>query len=688
MLNLTYPGVYTRELDSGVRTVTGAPTSTALFMGPTLRGIDERTTTCLSFADFERNFGGLYDKSSLSYSVMHFFANGGGRAEVQRLPVSNAVKAESRIGQSVTTANPSLAVTALSSGSASGSLFLEIDPFGIGAHPYSTTPPHDTKRFNLTVVDPVTGAVERFADLTTQAGNARTVDTVLGDPDTGSRLVEVKLLGAGAAGPQPTGSVYRIEKDAVAGDFDKDYAVSLSVIRRGADGKEDAASSVKDLAVTVFKKGAKRPPGRLELVNQLVVALNRAIHADAARRAKLAGASVEGELCENGAFLRLTISRPDQVPGAERVHDATVTIGAPAAAAGASLLEEYKLTVLAANPSRYRLGHPYDKVVFGGTDQILVSDTKSGLDGDADGQPSTDAFKSAVTALDALDPFFNLLCLPDLVRPSVTNPKSLHHTGASAVYAEAARVCARKFAFLIVDPPPFAVDIRSASSWKSTKLGFRSSHAGAWFPNIRVDDPLHPGTIVSHPPSGAVAGVIARTDNQVGVWQAPAGTDAFLAGVYGPSVEMSDGEQGLLNPLGLNVIRRFPLYQTVAFGSRTVDGADALASQWKYIPVRRTANHILRSLSDSLRWAVHQRNGEELWSQLRVNCTAFLHGLFRQGAFKGVSARDAYFVACDASTTTPGDIDQGIVNIVIGFAPLKPAEFVVISLKQIVQPAV
>ena len=228
----------------------------------------------------------------------------------------------------------------------------------------------------------------------------------------------------------------------------------------------------------------------------------------------------------------------------------------------------------------------------------------------------------------------------------------------------------------------------TAAAWKSTKLGLRSPHAGAWFPNIRVDDPLQPGTIMSHPPSGAVAGVIARTANRVGVWQAPAGTDAFLAGVYGPSVEVSDAEQGLVNPLGVNVIRRFPLYQTVAFGSRTVDGADALASQWKYIPVRRTASHILRSLSESLRWAVHQRNGEELWSQLRINCTAFMQGLFRQGAFKGVSARDAYFVACDASTTTPADIDLGIVNIVIGFAPLKPAEFVVISLKQIVQPAV
>ena len=182
--------------------------------------------------------------------------------------------------------------------------------------------------------------------------------------------------------------------------------------------------------------------------------------------------------------------------------------------------------------------------------------------------------------------------------------------------------------------------------------------------------------------------MFARTDGQFGVWRAPAGTDAVLNGVYGPSVKLSDEEQGILNPLGLNCIRQFPIFQTVSFGSRTVDGSDALASDWKYIPVRRTANYILRSLSEALKWAVHAPNGEELWSQIRINVTAFMHGLFRQGAFKGVSAREAYFVLCDASTTTQDDINKGVVNIVIGFAPLKPAEFVVISLRQIIQPLV
>jgi phage tail sheath protein FI len=165
----------------------------------------------------------------------------------------------------------------------------------------------------------------------------------------------------------------------------------------------------------------------------------------------------------------------------------------------------------------------------------------------------------------------------------------------------------------------------------------------------------------------------------------PAG--ASLNGVYGPAVLLSDDDHGLLNPVGVNCIRRFPVYGTVAFGSRTTDGADAMASDWKYIPVRRTSNYILRTMAESLRWAVHKPNGEELWSQLRVSVASFMQGLFRQGAFKGVSARDAYFVKCDASTTTQDDINAGVVNIVIGFAPLKPAEFVIVSLRQIVQPA-
>ncbi|NUU19612.1 phage tail sheath family protein [Cellulomonas humilata] len=658
----------------------GTTTSVALFVGPTRSGVDNRPIRCLNYGDFERSFGGLWRTSSLSYSVLHFFANGGGQAYVVRVPPEKSKPAATTVLRD-DGAQTSLVLTALSSGSASNGIFVEIDPFEIGANPYASgSPAHDKKRFTLTVLDTVSGRVERFGGLTTSAGSARTADAVVNDPATGSRLVRLQLTGVGENGPQATGTVHVITKPPGAvGTFDKDVMVTVGVSRRGADGKVDAAASITAMEVTVFPNGSSRPTSPLALVTQLVAAVNEAIRANPGEASKLGTASLEGAVFEGGRCLRLRLTAPTSVPGAARVHDATVALTAPTTAAARSLITEYGLgTGAVVNPSRYQLGQPYDAAP--------VSAATAGDNGEAHGQPTSAAFKAAVSALDTPDPFFNLLCLPDLVRPKTTDGRALHHTNVPTVYAEAARICARKFAFLVVDPPPDVLDVGAAEAWKTQTIGFQSSHAGAWFPTVRVDDPLEPGTVIAHPPSGAVAGVIARTDSQRGVWQAPAGTEAFLAGVYGPSVELSDEEHGLLNPIAVNVIRRFPIYGTVAFGSRTVDGSNALGSQWKYIPVRRTANFILRSLSESLRWAIHQPNGEALWSQLRVSCTAFMQGLFQQGAFKGVSAREAYFVACDASTTSAEDIDQGIVNIVVGFAPLKPSEFVVISLRQIVQP--
>jgi phage tail sheath protein FI len=166
------------------------------------------------------------------------------------------------------------------------------------------------------------------------------------------------------------------------------------------------------------------------------------------------------------------------------------------------------------------------------------------------------------------------------------------------------------------------------------------------------------------------------------VWKAPAGTEATLLGASLP-VTLTDLENGGLNPLGINVLRNFPIFGNVIWGARTLDGADQQASEWKYIPVRRTALYIEESLYQGLKWVVFEPNDEPLWSQIRLNVGAFMQDLFRQGAFQGKTPREAYFVRCDSTTTTQSDVDRGIVNIVVGFAPLKPAEFVVIQIQQI-----
>ena len=177
--------------------------------------------------------------------------------------------------------------------------------------------------------------------------------------------------------------------------------------------------------------------------------------------------------------------------------------------------------------------------------------------------------------------------------------------------------------------------------------------------------------------------MIARTDSQRGVWKAPAGIEANLIGVSDLEVRLTDAENGELNPLGINCLRILPAAGRVVWGSRTMRGADILADQWKYLPVRRTALFIEESLYRGTQWVVFEPNDEPLWAQIRLNIRAFMHDLFRKGAFQGSTPKEAYLVKCDKETTTQYDINRGIVNIIVGFAPLKPAEFVILKIQQL-----
>ena len=674
MLQFKYPGVYTQEIPSGVRTISGAPTSVALFVGPTMTGIDGRPTRIQNFGDFERNFGGLSATSSLSFSVLHFFANGGGEAFVVRVPVDGAKPASISLKQDGAS-GASFTLTALSSGTGGSEIYAEVDPFEIGADPYGTV--DNKKIFNLSLFDRLSGRVERFGALKTVAGDNRTASVVVNDTGTGSKLAFMPIASAGLSRPQPTGSIYEIGAAMPApGVYTKDVIVEVSVAVSDAAGAAAPTASISNLSVIAFPNTSAKPQTPLEFLTRMTAAINATVRSHPPSAAIMEGVDIEAELFESGRLFRLRTSAPGPAAQTKRLADAVVTLKDPTAASSLlQLLTTFTITQKVANPSRYRLGAAYS-----GSD---VTASTAAVAGNASGQPKTDDFKAAVMALETPDPFFNILCLPDLVRATATDANALQHATAMSIYGEAARICKKKFAFLLIDPFPNTVDVGAAEAWKSGAFTFQSSHAAAYFPNIRVDDPLAPGAIRAHPPSGAIAGVMARTDGNVGVWQAPAGTEASLTGVYGPSVILSDDQHGILNPLGLNVIRQFPIYGTVAFGARTLDGSNAAASEWKYVPVRRTALYILRSLSEGLRWAVMKSNGEILWADLRMNVNSFMQGLFRQGAFKGSSARDAYFVQCDASTTSQTDIDLGVVNIVIGFAPLKPAEFVVITIQQI-----
>jgi phage tail sheath protein FI len=290
-----------------------------------------------------------------------------------------------------------------------------------------------------------------------------------------------------------------------------------------------------------------------------------------------------------------------------------------------------------------------------------------------------EALKHGLYALEKAD-LFNLLCIPPYKIDGNVDPELV---GDATVY------CEKRRAMMLVDPlaewDTVAEAIGNPTANPATGIaavGTSSKNAAFFFPRIRQSNPLHDGQIEEFVPCGVVAGVFARTDTQRGVWKAPAGLDATLVGVPQLAVSLTDAENGQLNPLGINCLRAMPAAGRVVWGSRTLQGNDRLASEWKYIPVRRTALYIEESLFRGTQWVVFEPNDEPLWAQIRLNVGAFMHSLFRQGAFQGVSPKDAYFVKCDKETTTQNDINLGIVNIVVGFAPLKPAEFVFIKLQQ------
>lgn len=290
-----------------------------------------------------------------------------------------------------------------------------------------------------------------------------------------------------------------------------------------------------------------------------------------------------------------------------------------------------------------------------------------------------EAEKEGLYALEKAD-LFNILCIPPDRREGDT---------PNEVYQAAMAYCVKRRAMLIVDPPADWGKIKETAAAK-VKDGFNNlglsgdmaRNAALYFPRVLESDPLREGQIDVFVPCGIIAGVMSRTDINRGVWKAPAGLDASLNGIQGLQANLNDAENGMLNPLGINCLRSFPVAGRVIWGARTLRGADQLADEYKYIPIRRLALYIEESLYQGTKWVVFEPNDEPLWSQIRLNVGSFMYGLFRQGAFQGTTPKEAYFVKCDKETTTQDDRNKGIVNILVGFAPLKPAEFVVIKLQQ------
>jgi phage tail sheath protein FI len=758
----TYPGVYIEEIPSGVRTITGVATSIAAFVGYTARGPLNEAVRVLSYADFERNFGGLDRDSEVGYAVQQFFGNGGTDAYVVRTATGVAVAdvvLEHAGGQDAllvtaanagawanlvrldvdyATTNPdstfNLAVNRyelqdedlvlaetelhrnLSMNSRSGSYAVNVvnsasklirlqRPAGLafadrgfsrsgelgtfalqpdeatisgmlnGATPFTLTLTAPLPTDAASLVTRLTAAistaglsnrldVQRVDALGTASTTGNhvqlTSQNVAGNPDTAPEFSSVQVtsaspklkLGLANGGREKEGASFR--RPAQTGTSSADLAdrmgqnvgAATTVRIKIVDNSTTPAQDI--LADTDITSLGSANLGSVQIGPGLAVALQEAI------RAIPNPAAAQATVQLNGTFLRV-------VPGASSPN-ASIQFTAGGAQTG------LRMTSAAGgleNVQQYSLGT--------GADFGAQSGATSGADGSPpNGNDLIGSFedKTGIYALRDVD-LFNIMAIP--------RTTGLGGDEARSVIQAAITFCAERRAFYIVDPDPTRT-LTDIGDWVS-ELG-ASKNAAVYFPRVMVADPLDGFRTHDMPASGAIAGVYARTDGERGVWKAPAGIDATLRGVQGLSYVLTDGENGTLNPLGINSLRTFPVFGTVIWGARTLEGADQRASEWKYVPVRRLALYIEESLYRGTQWVVFEPNDEPLWAQIRLNVGAFMQNLFRQGAFQGTSPRDAYFVKCDKETTTQNDINLGIVNILVGFAPLKPAEFVIIKIQQ------
>jgi len=279
------------------------------------------------------------------------------------------------------------------------------------------------------------------------------------------------------------------------------------------------------------------------------------------------------------------------------------------------------------------------------------------------GARSAPGIRRGLAALDAVDDL-GLLCLAGL--------------SGGPVLAVASTYARSRGTFYVAEP---------AGTRQATLTAVRAirtadrGHVAVFFPRLRAPDPVQPGSTVLCGSSAAVAGLLARTDTEYGVHAFAAGTGAHLAGAVGLASSVGDKAAATLRGQGVNGIRQIQSRGIVVWGARTVGGGRQRDEDWKYVPVRRTALFIEESIERGIEWVDFEPNDEPTWRALRGTVASFLGQLFQEGTFAGATPVDAYFVRCGSDTTTQKDIDNGIVVIEIGFAPLRPAEFVTFSIR-------
>ena len=666
MVTPTYPGVYVQEVSSGVSPIESAGTSTAAFIGIAEKGRLNVPLKIYNFTEYQKEYGGFLKDYYLTHSVYQFFNNGGSQCYVIRIggqplnPARVALKDRQESNQQNNVSSQiSLTISAKSDGLWGNQLAFEVeagtnDPnneFNLLVYQVNseTSTPEDASSATL---------LERFENLSMIPNSPNYVETVTAS----SNQIRVKVnnsnqnitTGASRAAKPPTlplgakTTKFRINvnEDGYQ-EVDLNQAVGNPQTAPGKVENLDTAENVRNAIKYVVSR--LQPKRSLLLTPAQTFSHFDCLIEDGVLVLK-SGTS--------GAASSVTIApalKPEEdasgLLGLGKLNKGIETFGS--AVTRPLVNPRFKGTQVAALYLVKKTPLP---------DQI--DSVQEGSDGDKVNNDNFTIFQNAFKTLDAIDDV-SLIAVP----------------GNSLIAGEGMNYCANRplqDCFFIADIGRGQDSVTDAETFVKT-ISPRNSYGAVYTPWLKMPDPTGASSEpILVPPSGFVAGLYAKTDAQRGVWKAPAGTNAALSGALRLTANFTDVEQGNLNVKNINVIRQFPASGIVLWGARTLD----TLGEWKYIPVRRMMIFLRVSIYRGIQWAVFEPNDETLWSQLRLNITSFMTILFRKGAFQGATPSQAFFVKCDGETTTQGDIDAGTVNVVIGFAPLKPAEFVVVTISQ------
>jgi uncharacterized protein len=684
-MTYTYPGVYIEELPSGQHTITGVATSIAAFIGWTDQGPTEATMV-ESWTEYENLFGGLIPGQYLGYAVYQFFQNGGTQAYIVRIyQITDssghqpAVIAAGKINQlQVSAANPgnwgnNIAIAITNVNAAAGTFNLQV--FVLNA--------------NGTL-----GLVESYTNLSTSSTSPQYALTIVNNQ---SNYITIASSGSSIALPSPT-AYYTIAGTASGAAFTAGASVAQAATGTtatcvgpiGASGLlliGDLAGGPPDGSDTWAAGGANFAPSALPTAIPMALIPGTVTSGTFDPGETLKQTQPGGSLISTAYLISAnpTNSNPALATGFA-TSGFLLVAGLAGAAANSFSTWTGETSNAVFTPAASPVPTSAIPLVLGTSPTLGVTDAPlSPTDPEFSvlllGPTSSSEPMTGYQLLANVLPMFNLLCVPG------------HVEGGTIGQLQA--FCATYRAFLIVDAPllqnvsPTTINkiagVGGPVDGSSAALpsGQYSSNAAYYFPWVSALDPLS-GQSGLFPPCGFVAGNYAFTDSTRGVWKSPAGIDADLNTGTGLQYVMTDQQNGQLNPIAVNCLRQFPTFGNVIWGARTMAGADALGSQWKYLSIRRLALYIESSLYEGTQWAVFEPNAEPLWGQVRLSIGTFMQGLFLQGAFAGTTPQTAYFVKCDADNNPDSSVALGILNIVVGFAPLYPAEFVVIQIQQMI----